>query len=118
LTPSGVNVTVSWKANPMREYELYVPLHYNDGRPIEPEKLTRLKRQLVEEFGGLTHFPQENEGLWKVGNYTFRDRIVIFRVLANDVGHAEIVFARLKEELCREWEQQDVLIIARKVSAL
>ncbi len=46
----------------MREYELYVPLHYNDGRPIEPEKLVGLKRRLVDEFGGLTHFPQENEG--------------------------------------------------------
>ena len=47
----------------MREYELYVPLHDNEGHPIDPEKLTRLKRRLVDEFGGLTHFPQTNEGL-------------------------------------------------------
>ena len=102
----------------MREYELYVPLHYNDGRPIEPEKLSRLKRSLVEEFGGLTHFPQENEGLWKVGSHTFRDRIVILRVLASDISQAEKFFANLKKALQRDWHQQDVLIVTRNVSAV
>ena len=102
----------------MREYELYVPLHYNDGRPIEPAKLSELKRRLVEEFGGLTHFPQENEGLWKVGHYTFRDRIVIFRVLTNEYQRAEKVFGELKERLKNEWDQQDILVVVRNVDAI
>jgi len=102
----------------MTEYELYAPLHYNDGQPIEPEKLSRLKRRLVNEFGGLTHFPQENEGLWKVGSFTFRDKIVILRVLSHDLAKAEKFFARLKEDLKRDWAQNDVLIVARKVAAV
>jgi hypothetical protein len=102
----------------MREYELYVPLHYNDGQPIEPVKLAALKSRLVQEFGGLTHFPQENEGFWKIGAHTFRDRIVIFRVLASDSAHAEQFFAQLKEDLERDWNQQDVLVIAREVALL
>ena len=102
----------------MREYDLYVPLHYNDGREIDAEKLTALKRQLVEEFGGLTHFPQENEGLWKVGSHTFRDRIVILRVLAGDSSKADQFFLQLKEEFKAEWEQEDVLIVTRTVSAV
>lgn len=102
----------------MREYELYVPLHYNDGRMVETDKLARLKRRLVEEFGGLTHFPQENEGMWKVGSFTFRDRIVILRVLAAELPKAERFFRALKEDLKREWEQQDVLIVARDVEAV
>ena len=68
----------------MLEYELYLPLHHNDGRPIDPDKLRDLKKRLVDEFGGLTHFQQENEGLWKIGEHTFRDRIEILRVLASD----------------------------------
>jgi hypothetical protein len=104
-----------WLVN---EYELYVPLHYNDGRPIEPEKLARLKQRLVEQFGGLTHFPQENEGVWKVGAHTFRDQIVIFRVLSNDFADAARFFAELKEDLKRDWEQQDVLIVSRHVAAV
>lgn len=102
----------------MREYELYVPLHYNDGQPIEPEKLAALKRRLVEEFGGLTHFPQENEGLWKLGQHTFRDRIVIYRVLATDYPKAEHFFTKLKEDLKRDWQQEDVLIVTRPVTAV
>jgi hypothetical protein len=81
----------------MREYELYVPLHYNDGRPIQADKLTELKRRLVAKFGGLTHFPQENEGMWKFGSFTFRDRIVILRVLAADPTEAEGFFRAAAE---------------------
>ena len=102
----------------MREYELYVPLHDNDGQPIAPEKLNRIKRRLVDEFGGLTHFPQTNEGLWKVGTHTFRDQIVILRVLAGDSSKADAFFLKLKEDFKRDWQQSDVLIVTRNVSAV
>ena len=102
----------------VREYELYVPLHDNEGRPIDEEKLSTLKRRLVDEFGGLTHFPQTNEGLWKVGTHTFRDQIVILRVLAGDSSKADAFFLRLKEDFKRDWEQSDVLIVTRNVSAV
>ena len=102
----------------MREYELYVPLRYNDGRPVEAEKLKELKQRLVDEFGGLTHFPQENEGLWKVGRHTFRDHIVIFRVIADDNGRAEKFFAALKEQLRRDLAQEDVLVVQREIETI
>jgi len=104
--------------SPMLEYELYVPLHYNDGRRIDPEKLRALKKRLVDQFGGLTHFQQENEGLWKIGDHTFRDRVEILRVLVNDEAAARKYFTQLKADLTREWEQQDFLIVTRQVSAL
>jgi len=102
----------------MREYEVYVPLNDNDGRPIDPEKLRWLKRRLVLEFGGLTYFPQENEGVWKVGAFTFRDKVVILRVLANDVEKAEAFLTALKEDVRREWQQADVLIVSREVGTV
>jgi hypothetical protein len=99
----------------MREFEVYVPLLYNDGSLVEPEKLNRLKARLVEAFGGLTHFPQENEGLWRIGNFTYRDKIVILRVLSSDVDKAHAFFTCLKGEMLEEWGQEDVLIIEREV---
>ncbi|MDB6028479.1 MAG: hypothetical protein JWM68_4702 [Verrucomicrobiales bacterium] len=102
----------------MREYEIYVPLHFNDGTPVEWQKLQGLKARLVEQFGGLTHFPQQNEGLWKVGEFTFRDHVVILRVLSQDSVKSERFFARLKKEIKRDWQQEDVLIVARDVKAL
>jgi len=104
--------------SPMLEYELYVPLHYNDGRRIDPEKLKALKKRLVDRFGGLTHFQQENEGLWKIGDHTFRDRVEILRVLVSDEAAARKYFTQLKADLIRDWEQQDFLIVTRQVSAL
>src|SRR4051812_27810201 len=102
----------------MLEYELYLPLYYNDGRPIDPQKLKELKRSLVDQFGGLTHFQQQNEGLWKIGEHTFRDRIEILRVLANDEERAQQYFVQLKADLVREWNQQDFLIVTRQVTAV
>jgi hypothetical protein len=102
----------------MLEYELYLPLHYNDGTPIEPEKVTALKRRLIDQFGGLTHFQQENEGHWKIGSHTFRDRIELLRVLANDDEKAQAYFVQLKKDLTRDWAQNDFLIVSRQVTAL
>lgn len=102
----------------MLEYELYLPLHYNDGSRIEPDKLQDLKKRLVAEFGGLTHFQQQNEGLWKIGEHTFRDRIEIVRVLASDEVSAQQYFAQLKSDLRRDWNQQDFLIVSREVTAV
>ena len=103
---------------PMREYELYLPLNDNDGHPIEPDRIRALKRRLVLEFGGLTYFPQENEGVWKVGAFTFRDKIVILRVLASDLEKAEAFLTALKEDIRREWQQADVLIVSREVGTV
>ncbi len=93
-------------------------LHYNDGRPIEPELLKNLKRRLVDQFGGLTHFRQENEGLWRIGEHTFRDRIEIVRVLASDEQEAQRYFVRLKDDMTRALGQQDFLIVSRQVAAV
>jgi hypothetical protein len=102
----------------MKEYDLYVPLYDNNGTPIDPQKLSALKKRLVDQFGGLTHFPQENEGLWKVGGFTFRDKIVILRVLASDRLQAQTFFADLKREMQQAWPQEDVLIVVRDVSTI
>jgi hypothetical protein len=102
----------------MKEYDIYVPLSNNDGTPVNPQKLRDLKKRLVDHFGGLTHFPQENEGLWKVGTFTFRDKIVILRVLTADPAKAGTFFAELKGEMQRHWAQEDVLIVVRDVETV
>jgi hypothetical protein len=100
------------------EYDVYIPLTYNDGTPVEPEKIADLKGRLKDRFGGLTFFPQRNEGLWKVGNVTFRDEIVICRIHAEDVQTSRAYFLQLKEEMKALFRQQDILIVERKVEVL
>ena len=102
----------------MIEYDLFVPLRYNDGTPVEEEKLERLRRRLVDQFGGLTDLYQRHQGYWKIGGVTFRDEIVIYRVLADETGAAREFFRRLKEELKTDLHQDDVLIVERQVEVI
>jgi hypothetical protein len=100
------------------EYDVYIPLNYNDGTPIEAEKVSALKHRLHERFGGLTFFPQRNEGSWSIGKATFRDEIVICRILTEEVRRSREFFRQLKEELKHDLKQEEVLIVERKVEVL
>lgn len=86
----------------MKEYDLFVPLYYNDGTAIEPRRLQEIQRRLLEEFDGLTFFPQPNEGFWKMGEFTYHDEIVIYRVLSSRPRSARRFLAALKEVLKKE----------------
>ena len=102
----------------MKEYDLFVPLYYNDGSPVEAEKLLELKKHLLDQFDGLTFFPQANEGFWRTGGVTYRDEIVIFRILAADAPEARQFLSHLKEDLKREFSQEEILIVERDVETL
>jgi hypothetical protein len=34
----------------MRKYEIHLPLTYNDGKPIEQEKMKRVRAELIAIF--------------------------------------------------------------------
>jgi hypothetical protein len=102
----------------VKEYDLYVPLTYNDGTPIEPGTIERIGQGLLEQFGGVTFFPQPNKGPWRMGPVTFRDQIVIFRVLSANVRRARRYFKALKQELKTELEQEEILVVERDVETL
>jgi len=53
----------------MRKYEIYLPLKYNDGKEIEPEKIKRIREELVSVFGAITVSSRSSpyQGTWKYG---------------------------------------------------
>ncbi len=102
----------------MKEYDIFIPLFYNDGSPIEARKLQRLQASLLEQFHGLTYFPQPNEGYWKLSDVTYRDEIVIYRVISSHVRPARKFLSQLKTELKRDLKQEDILIVERDVETL
>jgi len=93
------------------------PFH-NNGSPIEPAKFQDLQTRLLERFEGLVYFPQANQGFWKFGETTYRDEIVIYRVLSQDSPGSRECLSGLKEHLKREFDQLDILIIERDVGLL
>jgi hypothetical protein len=102
----------------VKEYELYVPLTHNDGTRVNPEILVQLRERLLERFGGLTFFPQTNEGFWTFGGVTYRDEIVIYRVLSEHRRMARKFFRELKEELKRDLQQEEILIVEKDADVL
>ena len=102
----------------LEEYELYVPLVLKDGKRLPAKDLKELKRGLVARFGGLTHFPQKSKGVWRVGNATFYDEIIILRVLAGKTKSNHDYWSKLKARLRKEWRQKHVLVIVRDVGSI
>lgn len=100
----------------MQEYEIYLPMTFNDGTPIEPAKINAIKETLAKAFGGYTHLNQRSEGFWRMGGVTFRDEVTIVRIL--DDGSAKFDMAAFKTSIESSLQQQAVLIIARQVIAL
>jgi hypothetical protein len=103
---------------PVKEYDIFVPLCYNNGSPIELTKFQELQSALLKHFEGLTYFPQANQGFWKFGNITYRDDIVIYRVISQDSVASREYLGKLKEHLKQEFQQLDILIIEREVGLL
>jgi len=102
----------------VKEYEIFLPLYYNDGTPIDTAFIPALRIRLLERFDGVTFFPQPNQGYWRMGDVTYRDEIVIFRIVAANQRTARRFLQQLKEELKRDLEQEEILIIERDVRTL
>jgi hypothetical protein len=102
----------------VKEYDIYLPLRYNDGTPVETRKFRELQQRLLEEFGGVTYFPQPNEGLWQMGDVVYQDEIVIYRVIAKKRRPARRFLLQLKEDLKSSFKQKEILIVERDVETL
>jgi len=102
----------------VKEYDIFVPLFDNDGNPITAEKFQKLQDDLSSHFGGLTSFPQPNKGFWRIAGVTYRDEIVIYRVLASPTDDSKPFMQDLKARLKRDFAQEEVLIVERDVRTL
>jgi hypothetical protein len=100
----------------MHEYEIYLPTKHNDGTRVDPARIRRIKQDLGRTFGGYTHLTHRSEGLWRMGNVTFRDEVTIVRVL--DDGSARFDMQKFKKELEGVFRQESVLIVAREVRVI
>jgi hypothetical protein len=40
----------------VKEYDIFLPLYYNDGEPIEVGKFQNVQSKLLTQFDGLTFF--------------------------------------------------------------
>ena len=108
---------------PVRRVEVYLPLEYNDGRPIADSKYLGLQNELRARFGGVTstqrQFPLQ--GAWHSGTDVYEERVVVFTMMDfRDRGEPELVryLERLKERLKKRFDQMEILITVQELFAI
>ena len=86
-----------------------MPLKYNNGAAIEPEKLKQIRQQLMAVFGAITvsSISAPFEGTWRYGGVEFVDDIVRIEVITKEELE---FFKNFKRRLRRKLRQIDVLI--------
>ncbi len=99
-----------------RCYEVYLPLKYNDGRSVEPEKFEQTTEELLEKFTGLTMIQHRAEtalhGLWKHAGQLYKDEIILYIVYTYETDNANLFFTEYKETLKERFAQLEIFIIA------
>ncbi|TJX66306.1 MAG: hypothetical protein E5W21_10405, partial [Mesorhizobium sp.] len=69
--------------------QILLPRADNDGRPFPREEFDRIKEELASRFKGATAYLQAPaEGLWRQGEESDRDDIVIFEVMTEEIDLA------------------------------
>ena len=95
-----------------RRYDLYLPLSYNDGRPIEDETFDRLESRLLAQFGGVTiqqrDFPLR--GIWQGETRLYIDQVILMTVLDFRRQASTRFLKQLKADLLRQLDQLEILI--------
>jgi hypothetical protein len=97
--------------------EMFLPLTDNQGKPFEDDKFSEVRTTLTEQFGGVTAFTRAPaHGVFKEAGGEIHDDIVVVEVMVDALDRA--VWARWREHLEREFEQEEILIRATAVEKL
>lgn len=110
-------------ARPIRSVDIYLPLEYNDGRPVPDSKFLSLQQELLSRFGGVTTMQRQFplQGIWQSHAHTYYDRVVVLSVMdfreANQLDSLRYL-EKLKGRLKRKFEQLEILITVAELLAI
>jgi hypothetical protein len=95
----------------MRKYDIHLPLNYNDGEPIEQEKIRCVREELIAAFGA---FAVPDRKTWKYDGVKYVEILKIEIVTTND-NVPKKFFKDFKERLKESFRQTDILITTHRV---
>jgi len=95
----------------MRKYKIYLPLKYNDGKEIEPEKIKQIKEELIGMFGAITVSSRSSpyQGTWKYGGVEYIDDIIKIEIVTSGDKVTKKFLKDFKERLKESLRQVDIL---------
>ena len=102
----------------MIRFEILLPLFYNDGRPIEPEKFLATDDDLVQNFSATSTDQVTVRGQWKYQSTVYSDQLIRVRVDVEDTTDNWDAMRTLKETLKGRFEQLDIWITAHRIDVI
>lgn len=104
----------------MRRYEIYLPLKYNDGKEIEPEKIKQIREELIGEFGAITVSSRSSpyQGTWKYGGVEYIDDIIKIEVVTSSDKITKKFLKDFKERIRKSLRQKDILITTHGIQVI
>ena len=104
----------------MKKYEIYLPLKYNGGKEVEPEKIKQIREELIAMFGALTvsSLTAPYQGTWRYGGVEFIDDIIKIEIITVGNGKTEKFFKGFKEHLKALLQQIDILITMQDIRTI
>ncbi len=100
-----------------KRYEILLPLNYNDGTEIEPEKFDQTAEELSDQFGGVTQDTVRITGTWKYGGARYRDELLRIRIDSNDPRAVDFLRS-YKQRLKERFQQIDIWITAHELEII
>lgn len=110
-------------AKPIRSIDIYLPLDYNDGRPIPESKYVSLQQELLNRFRGVTSVQRQFplQGIWHAGTDIYHDQVVVFSIM-NFRDETQLECLRylkgLKNRLKKKFDQLEILITVAEQLAI
>lgn len=98
-----------------KEYELLVGRDGDDAGSVPQEVFDYIEKQLRERFSSFARSERQVFGELKLGDATFRDRLVAFTVVAPEVEHPRDFFRQLKENLKSTFKLQTVAVLVKEL---
>lgn len=110
-------------AQPIRHIDIYLPLDFNDGRPIPESKFIALQQELLTRFGGVTSVQRQFplQGMWRAKGKVYQDRVVIFTVMdfqSKSQFECLRYLEQLKTRLKKKFDQLEILITLLELLAI
>jgi len=93
----------------MKLVQILLPLRDNRGRPLKRSLHERVRKEITDEFGGLTAYTRSPApGVWKTGGKEKRDDLVILEIMSRRARHTW--WKRYRHKLERRFRQEKLIV--------
>ena len=102
---------------PKLRYEFYLPILYNNKKPVEKSKFRQVKNRMLKDFRGVSTHPGIISGRWldPNSNKLYADELIKFEVCVYGSITNQLYFEKLKEELKELFKQNEIYMLYTEV---